>query len=61
MSAGQLCPAILHDRAEDRVICARELAHVPGAWTFICWRCLEAMLKEADDRQAVRREWEIDQ
>jgi hypothetical protein len=58
VSAGELCPALLHDREEDRVICVREPS-IPGAWCFICWRCLEAMLKGATDREAVRQEWEI--
>ncbi len=59
MSAPELCPALLHDRPEARVVCIHA-PHVPGAFAFICWRCLEAMLKGAADREALRQEWELE-
>ena len=59
MSAGGLCPALRHDRPEEQVVCVHAAqAPPPGAFSFICWRCLEAMLKGAADREAVRQEWE---
>jgi hypothetical protein len=57
MSAPELCPAHRHDRPEDpeeRVICV-SAEHVPGAWTFICRECWEALL----DGAARRQEWEL--
>ncbi len=59
MSARDLCPALLHDRPEERVVCIHA-PQIPGAFTLLCWRCLEAMLKGADDREAVRQEWELE-
>ncbi len=59
MSAPELCPALLHDSEEERVICCLEPS-IPGAWGFICRDCLEAMLDGADNREAVRQEWEVD-
>ena len=59
MTARELCPALLHDRPEERVICFLA-PHVPGAFGFVCRCCLEAMLKGAADREAVRQEWEKD-
>jgi hypothetical protein len=57
MSSPDLCPAILHGRPEERVICIHApQAPPPGAFGFICRRCFEAMLKGADDREAIRRE-----
>jgi hypothetical protein len=58
VSTPKLCPAILHDCPEERVICIHA-PHVPGAFGFVCRGCWEAMLKGAADREAVRREWEV--
>jgi hypothetical protein len=62
VTAPELCPAILHDRPEDgeRVICLPDRVHILGAWSFVCWRCLEAMLKGRADRESVRQEWEVE-
>jgi hypothetical protein len=54
MSAPALCPAILHDREDERVICMLG-EHVPGAWGFICSGCWEAL----EDARARREEWEL--
>ncbi len=54
MIAGELCPSVLHDREEERVVCLREES-IPGAWVFICCSCWEAML----DGKACREEWEV--
>ncbi len=54
MSAPELCPAARHDREEERVVCMRA-EHVPGALSFICVACWEAML----DGKARREEWEV--
>jgi hypothetical protein len=61
MSAGDLCPAVLYDREEERVVCVLDSARasIPGAWSFICQRCFETMLERGDDREAVRQEWEV--
>ena len=59
MSAPELCPAQRHDRPEDpeeRVICMLE-EHIPGAWTFICSSCWEAL----EDGRARRKEWELEE
>jgi hypothetical protein len=55
MNAPELCPALLYDRAEERVICFRAES-VPGAWGFVCLSCWEAML----DGKARREEWEVE-
>jgi hypothetical protein len=59
VSTPELCPAILYDRPEERVVCIHE-PHVPGAVGLVCWRCLEIMLRRAADREACEREWEED-
>jgi hypothetical protein len=59
VSTPELCPAILYDRPEERVICIHP-PHVPGAFGFVCRWCLEAMLRGAADREAVRQEWEVE-
>jgi hypothetical protein len=61
MNAPDLCPAILYDRPEERVICVdAPEAPPPGAFGFVCRCCFEAMLRGAADREAVRQEWEED-
>jgi hypothetical protein len=55
MSAPELCPAILHNSEEERVICMLQ-EPIPNSWGFICSGCWEAML----DRKAAREEWELD-
>jgi len=56
-----VCPAARHDKPEERVVCVLDPAPAPaGAFTLLCWRCLETMLKRADDREAVRQEWEVE-
>ncbi len=40
MNVPELCPALLHDSEERRVICFREKS-VPGAWVFVCLRATE--------------------
>jgi hypothetical protein len=59
MTTTELCPALLHDRPEERVICI-QAPHVPGAWGLICRRCLEVMLRRANDREAIAQEWELE-
>jgi hypothetical protein len=56
MSTAEVCPANRHDRPEERVICLLERS-VPGAWTFICPDCWEAML----NAKARREEWEVEE
>jgi hypothetical protein len=60
MNAGELCPAVLHDRPEERAICIR-IPQIPGAFGFICRRCLEATVKGAADRETLRQEWEVEE
>jgi hypothetical protein len=59
MTAPNLCPALLLDSPEERVICFLA-PHIPGAWGLVCRRCWAAMLKGEADREAVRQEWEED-
>jgi hypothetical protein len=59
VTAGDLCPAVLYDREEERVVCV-QAPHILGAWSFICRRCLEIMLRQAADQEAERQEWEED-
>ena len=62
MTDAKLCPAHRHDRPEERVVCVWDpaLASLRGAFCFICWSCLEVMLRRAADREAVRQEWEVE-
>ncbi len=60
MTTPERCPAVLHDRPEERVVCI-QADHVPGAFSFICWGCLEVMARRAADREAVHQEWEVEE
>jgi hypothetical protein len=61
MTARDLCPALRHDRPEERVVCIHApQAPPPGAFGFVCRCCFEAMLKGAADRDAVRQEWKLE-
>ena len=44
LTKAELCPALLHDRDEERVVCVRVPDHPPGAFGFTCWSCLEAIV-----------------
>jgi hypothetical protein len=60
MNAPELCPA--RHRAEEEgghVLCDSAAERPPAQMGFICWRCLEIMLRRAKDREAQRQEWEV--
>jgi hypothetical protein len=60
VSAPELCPALRLARQESgQVICDGSTTE-RGAWSFVCWRCLEVMLRRAKDREAQRQEWELE-
>ena len=57
MTAAELCPARRQEEEEgERYVCLCHEEHKPGAWTFICWRALEAL----EDGRARRMEWELE-
>ena len=59
MNTPKLCPALLLDSPEERVICFLA-PHIPGAWGLVCRRCWEIMLRREGDRRAIAQEWEED-
>jgi hypothetical protein len=59
VSTPELCPALLYDSPEERVVCVHE-PHIPGAWGLGCRSCWAAMLRKVADQEAIAQEWEED-